>query len=64
MAGTCTVDAELFDNLAEAIAFVAERGGGVVHTHLARSVVVRDMELPEKVRLEPPRRKTEPAAAA
>jgi hypothetical protein len=64
MAGNCTVDAELFENLAEAIAFVAERGGGVVHTHLARSVVVRGLELPQNVRLEPPRRKEEPAAAA
>jgi len=64
MAEVCTVDAELFDNLAEAIAFVAERGGGVVHTNLARSVVVRDLELPKGVRLEPARRKEDPAIAA
>jgi len=64
MTGVCTVDAELFDNLAQAIAFVAECGGGVVHTSLARSVVVRDMDLPKGVRLEPPRRKEDPPIAA
>ena len=31
MAETCTVDAELFDSLQQAIDFVAERGGGVVY---------------------------------
>jgi hypothetical protein len=64
MAEACTVDAELFDSLAQAVAFVAECGGGVVHTSLARSVVVRDMELPKGVRLEPPRRVEDPAIAA
>lgn len=33
----CTVDVELFDSLAEAIAFVADHGGGVVHTEAAGS---------------------------
>ena len=51
----CTVDVELFDSLAEAIAFVADHGGGVVHTEAAGSDGVKGLELPEKVRLEPPR---------
>lgn len=53
--GTCTVDVELFDSLAEAIAFVADHGGGVVHTELANSDRVKSLELPKNVRLEPPR---------
>jgi len=64
MADACTVDVELFDSLEQAIAFVAERGGGVVHTGLADSVLVRDMQLPDNVRLEPPRRVEDPAVAA
>jgi hypothetical protein len=64
MAEVCRVDVELFDNLAQAIAFVAECGGGVVHTGLANSVVVRGMKLPEHVRLEPPRLRPDPAIAA
>jgi hypothetical protein len=55
MTGTCTVDAELFDSVEEAIAFVAEHGGGVVHTDAANSPVAEAMTLPENVRLEPPR---------
>lgn len=55
MAETCTVDVELFDNLEQAIAFVAECGGGVVHTEAATSDQVKSLELPKNVRLEPPR---------
>jgi hypothetical protein len=55
VAETCTVDVELFDSLAEAIAFVAEHGGGVVHTEAATSEGVKSLELPQNVRLEPPR---------
>jgi hypothetical protein len=63
MAEACTVDAELFDSLEQAIAFVAECGGGVVHTSLANSARVKGMELPHGVRLEPPRRAEDPSAA-
>ena len=52
---TCTVDVELFDSLGEAIAFVADHGGGVVHTEAAGTDGVRGLELPKNVRLEPPR---------
>ncbi|MEM7023946.1 MAG: hypothetical protein AAF637_15340 [Pseudomonadota bacterium] len=55
MAESCTVDAELFDSLEEAIMFVAERGGGVVYTELANTKLVKGLELPENVRLEPRR---------
>jgi hypothetical protein len=55
MTGTCTVDAELFDSVEEAIAFVAEHGGGVVHTDVANTPVAEVLTLPENVRLEPPR---------
>lgn len=51
----CTVDVELFDSLEEAIAFVADHGGGVVHTEVAGSERVKSLELPKNVRLEPPR---------
>jgi hypothetical protein len=52
---TCTVDVELFDSLEEAIAFVAQHGGGVVHTEAANTDRVKGLELPKNVRLEPPR---------
>jgi hypothetical protein len=55
VAPTCTVDAELFDSLEEAIAFVAQHGGGVVHTEAANTDRVKGLELPKNVRLEPPR---------
>jgi hypothetical protein len=55
VADTCTVDVELFDSLEEAIAFVADHGGGVVHTEAANSDGVKSLELPKNVRLEPPR---------
>ena len=55
VAQSCTVDAELFDSLEEAIAFVAGHGGGVVHTEAAGSEQVKSLELPKNVRLEPPR---------
>ena len=59
MAETCTVDAELFDNLQAAIEFVAARGGGVVYTELAETLYAKSLQLPETVRLEAKR----PAAA-
>jgi hypothetical protein len=59
VAESCTVDVELFDNLEQAIAFVAERGGGVVYTDAANSEVAKNLALPKNVRLEPVR----PAAA-
>lgn len=60
MAETCTVDAELFDSLEEAIAFVAARGGGVVYTEAAETEYAKNLTLPDNVQLEP----TRPAAAA
>jgi hypothetical protein len=59
MSEVCTVDAELFDSLEEAIAFVAERGGGVVYTEMADTEFAKSFNLPETVRLEAKR----PAAA-
>lgn len=59
MAGTCTVDAELFDSLEQAIAFVAQHGGGIVYTELANTDQVKGLDLPKNVQLEPLR----PAAA-
>ena len=55
MADACTVDAELFDSLEEAINFVAERGGGVVHTPMASTEYVKSLTLPENVRIDSPR---------
>jgi hypothetical protein len=55
VAETCTVDVELFDSLEEAIAFVAQHGGGVVHTEAANTDRVKGLELPKNVRLEPAR---------
>lgn len=63
MAGTCTVDAALFDNVEKAIDFVAERGGGVVYTELAGTQYAQSLTLPDNVELKP-RRTTEPAAEA
>jgi hypothetical protein len=63
MAGICTVDAALFDNVKEAIDFVAERGGGVVYTELAGTQYAQSLTLPENVELKP-RRVPEPAAEA
>ena len=59
MAGTCTVDAALFEDLKQAIDFVAERGGGVVYTELAGTKFAQDLDLPDKVELKP-RRAAEP----
>jgi hypothetical protein len=53
MAGTCTVDAGLFDDVKEAIDFVAERGGGVVHTELAGTMFAKSLKLPPDVELKP-----------
>jgi hypothetical protein len=55
MAGTCTVDAALFDNLKQAVEFVTERGGGVVYTELAGTKFAESMKLPENVQLKPRR---------
>jgi hypothetical protein len=62
MAGTCTVDAALFDNVKEAVEFVAERGGGVVYTELAGTKFAESLKLPPNVELKP-RRADETAAA-
>ncbi len=52
MAETCTVDAELFDSLQEAIDFVAACGGGIVYTDLAETLFAKGLKLPDNVRLE------------
>jgi hypothetical protein len=52
MAETCTVDAELFNSLQEAIDFVATCGGGIVYTELADSLFAKGLKLPDNVRLE------------
>jgi hypothetical protein len=52
MAETCTVDAELFNSLQEAIDFVAARGGGIVYTELADSLFAKGLTLPDNVQLE------------
>ena len=55
MARTCTVDAALFDNVKEAIHFVAERGGGVVYTELAGTQYAQSLTVPDNVELKPRR---------
>ena len=62
MAGTCTVDAALFDNVKQAVDFVAERGGGVVYTELAGTKFAQSLKLPPNVELKP-RRDADEAAA-
>ncbi len=52
MAESCTVDAELFGSLQEAIDFVAERGGGIVYTELADTLFAKSLKLPETVKLQ------------
>ncbi|MGI9493518.1 MAG: hypothetical protein ACR2QF_14060 [Geminicoccaceae bacterium] len=52
---TCSVDAELFESLEDAIAFVAERGGGKVHTELVGSLLAEIIAVPSNVELVPPR---------
>lgn len=52
MDASCSVDAELFDSLQEAIAFVAARGGGVVYTEAAATPFAKSLTLPDNVRLE------------
>jgi hypothetical protein len=59
MAGTCTVDAELFESLQQAIDFVAEHGGGVVYSEVAETLFAKSLKLPDNVKLETKR----PAAA-
>ncbi len=51
----CSVDAELFDSLEDAVAFVAERGGGKVHTELVGSLLAEIIAVPSSVELVPPR---------
>lgn len=51
-----TVDAELFDSLQAAIDFVAEAGGGVVHTELAGTLYAKGLKIPPTVKLELPRK--------
>ncbi len=51
----CCVDAELFDSLEDAIAFVSERGGGKVHTDLVGSLLAEIIAVPHNVELVPPR---------
>ncbi len=51
----CAVDAELFDSLEDAIAFVAARGGGKVHTELVGSLLAEIIAVPSSVELVPPR---------
>lgn len=51
----CAVDAELFDSLEDAIAFVAARGGGKVHTELVGSLLAEIIAVPACVELVPPR---------
>ena len=63
MAGTCTVDAALFDNVKQAVEFVAERGGGVVYTELAGTKFAESLKLPPNVELKP-RRDADEAAEA
>jgi hypothetical protein len=62
MAGTCTVDAALFDNVKQAVEFVAERGGGVVYTELAGTKFAENLKLPDNVQLKPRRVEEEQAA--
>ncbi len=52
---SCAVDAELFDSLEDAIAFVAARGGGKVHTELVGSLLAEIIAVPTSVELVPPR---------
>ena len=49
MSAICTVDAELFDSLQEAIEFVATRGGGIVYTQMANTLFAKSLELPNNV---------------
>jgi hypothetical protein len=62
MPGTCTVDAALFDNVKQAVDFVAERGGGVVYTELAGTKFAESLKLPDNVQLKPRRVEEEQAA--
>lgn len=52
---SCAVDAELFDSLEDAIAFVAACGGGKVHTELVGSLLAEIIAVPKSVELVPPR---------
>jgi hypothetical protein len=46
-----TVDADLFPSLDAAIAFVAERGGGIVYTDIADTLFAKSLKLPPGVTL-------------
>jgi hypothetical protein len=64
MAETCTVDAELFDSLQDAIDFVAGCGGGIVHSELAETLFAKGLQLPPGVELRPRRGPDEAIEAA
>jgi hypothetical protein len=51
-----------FDNLKQAVEFVAERGGGVVYTELAGTKFAENLKLPDNVQLKPRRLEEEQAA--
>lgn len=57
-----TVDADLFPTLDDAIRFVAERGGGTVHTSYANTLYAKSLKLPPNVRLAPARPPDPPPA--
>jgi hypothetical protein len=48
-----SVDHDLFENLAEAIEFVVERGGGIVYSDLAGTQFVKAMKIPDGVEVKP-----------
>ena len=47
-----TVDAELFETLEAAVAFVAALGGGIVYSELAGSLFAKSLKLPDTVTIE------------
>ena len=51
----CSVDADLFDSLEEAVNFVAGCGGGIVYTELVGSLLAELLAVPKSVTLAPPR---------
>lgn len=55
-----TVDAEIFDSIADAIKFVAANGGGTIHTSLFGTQYAQSLNIPPNVRLAPPRPTTPP----
>lgn len=55
-----TVDAEMFETIETAIAFVASCGGGVVYTELADTLYVKNLKRPPSVTLALRRVEAEP----